>query len=460
MLSFIPFALTFAVVYSATWACIFTPTVDVLDGAYRHQADTYRAVQLLTQSGFPRDHILFMNPDSVLFDEDNPTYGYLFTEPGCDARDVTYRIYPNYTEPYVNVTNFKSILGFRHPENNTMITYDFAPNDTLIYYIVGHGSTGTIFCKDEYIFYDDIINAMDKFLLTHNYLHIYYFVDTCKAGSLFNHTSFSEYVHLQRFNSTYSHDINVMTATDDTHNSYPMNCNGDVLKIFYLNNFCITDEFSKHWMDAIQFGNENTTMFDLYNYTQAHTVQSPVTTYGRWEDSAWNRPVWDAFNITGYVENMDDSAFIYSLCGLTQTDSRRLKSISADKKAKNKKRFDVLNKYMKTHPEFLDNFEDELTLLKNYELRSKALSGKDKTKYTLLYNEEKKRVSSIRAWESAIRKKYPHVVFEDNGVRDWSCFRRLVNEFDAHFGHSRFGMNRFYYLSTLCDLNSTIEMEW
>ena len=113
MLTLAIFIFSFALAYSATWACIFTTTADILDGAYRHQADSYRAVQLLTQSGFPRDHILFMNPDTVLEDLDNPTYGYLFTEPECAARDVTFGISPNYTDPYVNVTSIKSMIGFR-----------------------------------------------------------------------------------------------------------------------------------------------------------------------------------------------------------------------------------------------------------------------------------------------------------------------------------------------------------
>ena len=56
----------FTVVTCSTWVCIFTSTEDMFNGAYHHQADTYRAVQLLLYSGFPKDHIFYMSPEKSI----------------------------------------------------------------------------------------------------------------------------------------------------------------------------------------------------------------------------------------------------------------------------------------------------------------------------------------------------------------------------------------------------------
>ena len=66
----------------------------------------------------------------------------------------------------------------------------------------------------------------------------------------------------------------------------------------------------------------------------------------------------------------------------------------------------------------------------------------------------------LKVLGKSIREKYSSVTFEDVIVEDWACFRRLVKDFDNHLGHSTYGMNRFYYLATLCKMNSTIELEW
>ena len=54
--------LLLTVVTCSTWVCIFTSTEDMFNGAYRHQADTSRAVQLLICSDFSKGHIFYMSP--------------------------------------------------------------------------------------------------------------------------------------------------------------------------------------------------------------------------------------------------------------------------------------------------------------------------------------------------------------------------------------------------------------
>ena len=61
ILFLLPLLLT--VVTYSTWICIFTSTEDMFNDAYHHQADTYRAVQLLIYSDFSKDHIFYMSPE-------------------------------------------------------------------------------------------------------------------------------------------------------------------------------------------------------------------------------------------------------------------------------------------------------------------------------------------------------------------------------------------------------------
>ena len=229
------------VAYANTWAIIFTPSDDVLNGAYRHQADAYRFTQLLLFSGLPKSHIIHMNPDTVRTSYDNPTSNYLFTEPNCTARDVTYNTDVNYNNEYVNVTSFKRLIGFRDLSTGLLTDFSINDNDTIIYYIVGHGNIGVIQCKQDYIFYDDIIEGLDKLLASHYYLHIFIIIDTCYAGSLFNATSFSDYVYLKRFNRTFDHDINVIAATDSSSSSYGWYCEerNDCIHTYIYNHFVL-----------------------------------------------------------------------------------------------------------------------------------------------------------------------------------------------------------------------------
>ena len=60
ILFLLPLLLT--VVTYSTWICIFTSTEDMFNDACRHQADTYRAVQLLICSDFSKGHIFYMSP--------------------------------------------------------------------------------------------------------------------------------------------------------------------------------------------------------------------------------------------------------------------------------------------------------------------------------------------------------------------------------------------------------------
>ena len=461
--------LLLTVVTCSTWVCIFTSTEDMFNGAYRHQADTYRAVQLLIYSGFPKDHIFYMSPDNAAYSLDNPTLGYLFTEPGCDARDVTYNVTVNYSGSQVNKTNFKRFIGFRNITNGNILDINISENDTIIYYIVGHGDTGTIYMKDSYIYYDDIIEGMEKLLFSHHYLHIYFFIDTCKAGSLFSHDSFSQFVYLQRFNQSFEHDINVISATNATHNSFGMYCGIHSILNTLVCDKCLTDVFSKRWMDFIQFGMGNETMREMFNEVKASVTESPVTAYGRWEEAAWNRTISDVFNIGEYNPFINILDPIYSSClnGSTSSPiqdytsspplfgSRRLKDTSLNRQIAfdiNRKRQVALQTYINSHPEWKNmNVKRELTRLKNLELRSKAFTGSDKQQFIKLYNKEKKMIQDIDAWEISFKKKYANITFGPTDVREWDCFHKIVEKFDKKFGHSVYGMSRFYYLATLCN---------
>ena len=409
-----------------------------------------------------------MSPDNAAYSLDNPTHGYLFTETGCDARDVTFNVTVNYYGSMVNKTTFKRFIGFRNIYNGSVLDIHITENDTIIYYIVGHGDTGCLYMKDGYIFYDDLIEGMEKLLFTHHYLHIYFIIDTCKAGSLFSHDSFSQFVYLQRFNQSFEHDINVFSATNATENSYAMYCDNNDILNYFVSDKCLTDVFSKHWMDFIQFGSGNETIREMFNSVKALT-NSPVTAYGRWEEAAWNRTITDVFNIGDYNPFIDIWDPMYWNCLNSTTSSpiqdpsitpsnpevRRLKDSSLNKQTAfdlNKERQVALQTFVDSHPEWKNSqVKKDLIRLKNLELRSKAFTGSLKQQFMQLYNEEKKMIHDIDAWEASFKKKYVNITFGPTDVREWKCFHRIVEKFDKKYGHSVYGMRRFFYLATLCN---------
>ena len=463
MLKLFLFALLYCVTFQTTWVAIFTSSHDILDGGYRHQADAYRFTQLLLDSGVPREHIWHMNPDTAANDPQNPIQTHLFTEPNCDAWDVIYNddddiddcVGVDYTN--TTVSNFKKMIGLRNMTTNFPLDIDLRENDTIIIYIVGHGDTGTIACNGEYIFYDDIVAGLDKLLFSHHYLHIYLFVDTCKAGSLFNHTSFSQYVDLHAHNLTVMHDINVLTAANATQMSFAINCNQQVLKK-YPTTFCLTDEFSKHLMDFIQDATTSNTMLDLIEATQLNTFQSSVTLYGRWQENALNRTVKDVFETDDYLRSIDSEDPIYESCN---AQNRRLRGNkrqpTTQETEQRRKRNQRIREYIKKHPNDVKKLTmDEYERLNNLEFLSKIFNDTEGIAYSRMYNEEKERIRKIKAWEKIVKKKYPMSYDENTPIEEWGCFRRMVTAFDKKFGHSRFGMSRFHYFASLCNTNKTI----
>ncbi|CAH1731597.1 unnamed protein product [Aphis gossypii] len=243
---------------------------------YRHQADVSHAYQTLLNNGIPVDRIIVMMTDDVAFDPKNPYRGELFNHP--NGSDVYQGVQVDYKGEEVRSEHFLNILN---GNKAAMINLgsgrviESKHRDNIFVYFVGHGTTGILAFPENYLYADELNNALQSMYSNRKFSSMLLYIDSCRAGSLFDGI-------LSEYNSIFA-----VTAAGPRESSWSTYCNeGDGKP-----DVCLGDEFSCTWIeDQANLGKlyplqvnelvEKRTVLNHFNYIRNTVKLSNVMPYG------------------------------------------------------------------------------------------------------------------------------------------------------------------------------------
>ncbi|XP_060880639.1 legumain-like isoform X2 [Metopolophium dirhodum] len=243
---------------------------------YRHQADVSHAYQTLLKNGIPVDRIIVMMTDDVAFDSKNPYRGELFNHP--NGSDVYQGVQVDYKGEEVNSEHFLNVLnGNKAAMTNLGSGRVIESNhrDNIFVYFVGHGTSGILAFPENYLYADELNNALQSMYSDHKFNSMLLYIESCRAGSLFDGI-LSE-----------SNNIFAVTAAGPRESSWSIYCIGED----EIPDLCLGDEFSCTWIeDQANLGIlypshvnelvEKRTVLNHFNYIRTSVKLSNVMPYG------------------------------------------------------------------------------------------------------------------------------------------------------------------------------------
>lgn len=139
---------------------------------YRHTSNVQAMSVILTNAGLPEENIIVIQREDAHEDKRNPVKGKVY----FTSKDSI----PHKKHPSMQI-NEQFILNIFHLRWKGL--FDLSPDDTVIFYMCGHGREGFFKVCDRYfIFKDDLMNAIQA--LSKRVKRAIIILDTCQASSL------------------------------------------------------------------------------------------------------------------------------------------------------------------------------------------------------------------------------------------------------------------------------------
>ncbi|XP_038880044.1 vacuolar-processing enzyme-like [Benincasa hispida] len=206
---------------------------------YRHQADVCHAYQILKKGGIPDENIIVFMYDDIAFHPNNPRQGIIINKPG--GPDVYQGVPKDYTGKQVNAVNFYAALS----GNKSALTggsgkvIHSGPHDHIFIYYSDHGAAGMLgMPEDDYVFVNDLIDALKRKHKAKSYKSMVIYVEACESGSMFEGLLPE---NIKIYATTASN------ATEDSWATYcPKESRGPPPKDY---NTCLGDLYSVAWME-------------------------------------------------------------------------------------------------------------------------------------------------------------------------------------------------------------------
>ncbi|KAL5202947.1 hypothetical protein ABZP36_013899 [Zizania latifolia] len=153
---------------------------------YRHQADVCHAYQIMKKGGLKDENIIVLMYDDIANNTDNPRPGIIINHP--TGADVYAGVPKDYTGKDVNVNNFLAVLlGNRSAlTGGSGKVVDSGPDDHIFVYYADHGGPGVLGMPgDEYLYANDLVQALKKKHAGGAYKSMVIYVEACESGSVF-----------------------------------------------------------------------------------------------------------------------------------------------------------------------------------------------------------------------------------------------------------------------------------
>ncbi|KER20035.1 hypothetical protein T265_15407, partial [Opisthorchis viverrini] len=229
---------------------------------YRHQADVYRAYQLVRRNNVPAQNIITFAYDDIANNPKNPFKGRVFQD--YQHRDVYNGVVIDYRGKEVNRDYFVKVLtGDKKLEASNKKVLKSGPNDNVFIFFSGHGSTSLI------AFQDEVLHAMelnDTLAYMHSkkmFNKLVLYVEACYSGSMFKDVLSSNM------------GIYVTTSAKEDEESSAIYCQDKDIDV------CLADEYSYAWLLDSEYEDIKTrTLEEQYEEVKRLTVKSHVMEYG------------------------------------------------------------------------------------------------------------------------------------------------------------------------------------
>lgn len=108
--------------------------------------------------------------------------------------------------------------------------------------------------------------------------------------------------------------------------------------------------------------------------------------------------------------------------------------------------------YYEKHRDVFDGVPEEKRELMILELFSRSTSGKQKEKWTQLYEEERQLETKIDAFLLQLNRT-ADVFTSIPKTENWDCYMNAVKRFEKRFGSNSYGHSKYHCLANLCTLN-------
>ena len=253
---------------------------------YRHQSDAAHAYQVMIKQGIPAENIILMMYDDVASSYYNPFPGELFNHP--DGDNVYDQSAISYSGSDVTKANFLAAMK-NDATTATGPVLNTDENSKIFINFVDHGAPGFICFPFEYLYADELQEAIDYMQENKLYKEMLIYIEACESGSMFP-------------DLTADQGVFALTASNADESSWASYCPPDD----YVNGTsigsCLGDLFSTNWMEDSESHNSDTEYIAIQHYrVKQETDLSPVCQFG---DSDIQREVVSEFQGDGsQVEN-------------------------------------------------------------------------------------------------------------------------------------------------------------
>ena len=239
---------------------------------YRHQADVCHAYQIVKANGIPEENIIVMAYDDIANSPSNPFPGQIFNQP---SKGPGINVYADckidYSGDDVNPTNFLHILKGNSTALPGRKVLKSTEDDKVFINFVDHGATGLIAFPNEYLFADDLVDAL-KHMHTHkSFDQLVFYLEACESGSMFQ---------------TLPSNINIFatTAANSDESSWASYCPGQDFVNGTEIGTCLGDLYSTNWMENSDSGLLNIeTLIQQFVIVQLETKLSNVCKFGDYD---------------------------------------------------------------------------------------------------------------------------------------------------------------------------------
>lgn len=238
---------------------------------YRHQADIFHAYQLLVQNGISKDNIIVFAYDDIAFDPENPIQGKVFNK--VNGQDVYAGVKIDYREGDVTPGNFLNVLKGKKDLLKGIGSgrvLKSTEEDNVFIYFSDHGSDKVLAFPDDYLFADDLQEALIEMHKTKMYKELVFYLEACFSGSMFEDLPTNL-------------NIYATTAANNRQSSYAEFCPPleDVVEGQHIGT-CLGDEYSSQWMKHTeqQTNPNQINLHEQYSEIKKKTILSEVSQFG------------------------------------------------------------------------------------------------------------------------------------------------------------------------------------
>ena len=361
---------------------------------YRHHADVAHAYQIMKKGGIAEDHIITMMYNDIPFDQWNPFPGELYNRPGDDSPEVYKGVVVDYEKKEVSPENLVKVLTGDESAGGKVLKS--TKDDNVFLFFSDHGGEDILALPGGYLYSKDLLGAIQTMHEKQMYKKFLLYIEACYSGSMF--------LNLPE-------DLNVVavTAANDHESSWGWYCGNEAVVKGKEIHVCLGDEFSISWMERVDSIDRKENLEDQFNYLVKQVTKSHVSRYG--DVSFKNDPIGD---FVGYPTG--NSKAVESQYSFNQWDSR-----------------------------------DNQLLFRRH--MADSTTGKEQKKWQAAVKEELAHRSDVDHYFASLTSN-PRFYQYSEGVKNFACYKKAIDQFTAKFGMSDYALKYFSVFANMCNEDS------